>query len=305
MLYSETGNCILRNLFIKFYQIVAIALIVLLAISTFIPQRWEYEGTDYTATPGILVRALFLDRFYESPISAALWLVTALLMILGILFRGVKNKYQVIQHLTIALVILVVFYDKSNNERFFISLKEGKSIHFSDYLENPSEKYNIDIKLSKFEIQYHPQTEIPSAFISHIIIDDKDSITLGVNKPLSMGKYRLYQNAYDRHLQCNILVVDKKYQLCIGDSIQHNGTKITLKSYDHQTQEFCLFVDGDEIFVRPHREERIGDLSITVQPSGFKYESVIEVAEVIGLKLLLLLSIIYMSTLILTFWWRI
>ena len=294
----------MRKTCLKAFQIISIILLLFLAVSTFVPQVSEFPPGEYPGAANRLIRVLHLDRFYESPINIALWELLALFIIAGIFFKGIHTPIRKILHLLLALCFIVIAVEKSSNRHFNITIREGQEILFSDYTGTISEKHNLRIKLLQFEIQRYPDQRTPKAFISHLLINNQDTVQLAVNKPYAIDRYRLYQSAYEQKLTFLVNIDDRVYTMSFGDSVSLTDGSFSLEDFDHQTRQFNLCVNDKYYHIGMKQPQVIGAHHVVINPGGTYYDSVIAVAEVRWIKLLLLLSLLYLVSLSIAFWYR-
>lgn len=286
---------------VRTFQIITLLLLIFLIISTFIPQINEFPPGEYPGAANRLIHILHLDRFYDSPINALLWGILSLSIIAAIFLKGIRSPVQKILHLLLALCFIVIAFEKSSNRRFFMTLREGETVRFSEFTKSATAKHDCKLRLLQFEIQYHANRRTPRAFISHLLIDERDTVQLAVNKPLAISHYRLYQNAYDREILFYLSVNDRDYAVAPGDTVFHGAVECILEDFDHAERVFNLKVDGQYYPVAMLKPLRIGDLELVIKPGKTVYSSIIEVAEVRWTKLLLVLALLYMVVLALAF----
>jgi len=294
----------MRKTCLKAFQVITVFLLLFLAVSTFIPQVNEFPPGEYPGAANRLIPVLHLDRLYGSPINIALWGLLALIIIAGILFKGIHTPIRKILHLLLALCFIVIAVEKSSNRRFNITIREGQEILFSDYTGTISEKHNLRIKLLQFEIQRHPDQRTPRAFISHLLINNQDTVQLAVNKPYAIERYRLYQSAYVQEFTFLVNIDDQVYTMNFGDSVSLTDGSFTLKDFDHQTRQFNLRVNDKHYHIGMKQPQTIGAHHVIINPGGTCYDSIIAVAEVRWIKLLLLLGLLYIVSLFIAFWYR-
>lgn len=286
---------------VRVFQVLTLLLLLLLIISTFIPQQNMFAPGEYPGKSNILTKILFLDRFYASPLNAGLWLLLSLAMIAAVLLKGVRSTKQRILHLLLALIFLAVAADKSANTRFDISIREGETLSLDDRLKLPQRYGPQSITLERFEIEYHQDGQTPSAFRSYLTLNKDENAVLEVNKPLAIGPYRLYQSAYDRQYFFLLRFGDLEKEMCFGDTLRSGEGTITLKNYDHQARRFHLDIDGDSVFLPLMGETMILNTPASIRPLGERYISVIEIAEVRGLWILLACSLLYLIVMAIDF----
>lgn len=286
---------------IRLFQILTVVLTILLIFSTFVPQRSEFAEGVYPFNSNWFVRVFQLDHFYTSQIHIGLWILVIVLLLLSVFTNVIKSRNKKFLHLLLALIFIVVIYDKSTNKRFFISIIEGETVRFSEFVQYPAERENVAIRLDKFEIQQHPGSMTPKAFISHLNINGKKD-ALSINKPLAIGRYRLFQNAYDQKLYFELSVNEITRQMTFGDTVKVEGKTIALVTIDQDSQQFLLSVNDIEYRVPVSQTVNVNGQAIRIQPAGLRYVSIIEVAQVKGARLLLILGILYIIPLVFTFW---
>jgi hypothetical protein len=285
---------------LRIFQVLTLLLLLLLILSTFIPQQDMFAPGEYPGKSNILTKVLFLDRFYDSPLNAALWLLLSLTMIAAVLLKGVRSTKQRILHLLLALIFLAVAADKSGNARFDISIREGETLSLDERLKLPQRYGPQSMTLERFEIEYHQDGQTPSAFRSHLLLNEQETV-LEVNKPLSIGPYRLYQSAYDRQYFFLLRLGDLEKEMCFGDTLRSGERTITLKNYDHQARRFRLDVDGESVSLPLMGKTMILNTPAGIRPLGERYVSVIEIAEVRGLWILLAGSLLYLIVMAIDF----
>lgn len=279
-------------------------LVLLLAVSTFIPQTSEFPPGEYPGAANGLISFLHLDRFYNSPLNVALWGLLTVALIGSILSKRIHSPMQIIMHLLLALCFIVIIIEKSTNQRFSLKIKEGEEIRFSDYTDSKSPKYDVTIKLLNFEIQYHPGQRMPKAFISHLLINRQDTVQLAVNKPYAIGHYRLYQSAYDKELVFNLNINGTDYPVGFGDTVLVDSSEFILEGFNHQRRVFDLKINGKYYHTGMQQPRRLDRYSFVIIPGGMRWISIIEVAEVRWTKLLLVLGFLFIVGLFMAFWRR-
>jgi len=294
----------MRTTWIKAFQIISILLLIFLAVSTFVPQISEFPPGEYPGAANSFIHFIHLDRFYSSPINIVLWGLLSVIIIASVFLKGIRTPIQKIIHLLLALCFIVIAIEKSTNQRFNISIREGEEICFSDYTNSKSAKYDLMLKLLKFDIQYHPGQRMPRDFISHLQINGQDTVHLAVNKPHAIGHYRLYQSAYDHEIIFNLNINGMDYPVNFGDTVRIDSSAFILEDYNHQRRVFDLKIDGKYYHTGMHQPRRIDNYSIIITPGETQYTSIIEVAEVRWTNLLLFLGLLYIAALFMAFWRR-
>jgi len=288
----------LHKIFLRIFQVVVILLILGLAISTFLP-----PSSHCPDCPPAL-RLLLPDRFYDSPLHASLWLVLAVSMIIAVIFRGLRTASQKILHLLLALIFLTIFFEKSTNRRFFMTIKEGQAVNLSDVIHSSTPEYNLQLRLLRFELERHPDGLRPKAFNSHLLIEGHKPATVSINRPLAIGRYRLYQNAYHEVPTFKFLVAEDTLIAAVGDTVKWNEHRIWFDNYDLHEPSLRVYWDGIPNHVSLSGEFTADRMRIRVTPGPFIYASIIEVVEVAGTAFLLFVSLLYLVALVNVFWWN-
>ena len=214
------------------------------------------------------------------------------------LFKGIRSTKQKILHLALALIIVLFTVDKSSNERFFITIREGESL---DLVEHIGDHGKI-IRLDRFEIDLHDDEASPKAYRSYLTLDNDTKVILAVNEALRIGKYRLYQSAFEQNYFFSLKIGNKAFELTFGDSLETPAGKVILDDYDDRIRHFKLRVDGDTQWLPLNAEIAIQDIPWKIAPLEERYSSVIEVVEVRGLFWLLIAGIVYLIVMAFDFW---
>lgn len=293
-----------RKIWIGAFQIICILLLLLLSISTFIPQVSEFPADAYPGPANRLIDFLQLDRFYGSPLNIALWGLLSAIILGAVLWKGIRTPHQKILHLLLATCFIVIAIEKTINRRFYITVTENEMVRFSDYIGSREDRSNIRLKLLRFEIQRHPDQRTPKAFISHLLINERDTVKLAVNRPRAIEHYRLYQSAYDQQFYFPVMFDQQVYTMSIGDSIKIEDTLIRLAGFDHSTKMFRTDINDQVHHFKLNQIHDIANHKISIGPGRRRYSSIIEVVEVRGTKLLLALGLLYLVSLYISLWHR-
>ncbi len=289
----------MRKKIIIFYQYLSGIIIVLLAFATFFIQKENPE----IFSQSILVRIFALDHFYDSYVNIFLFSLMIILVFVSIIIGVLKKRSTVIFHVILALVFILIIFDKSFNSRQFISIPEGTEINFGDIVKNSSDKYNKNLFLENFKIVHHPNSKMPKAYTSKIIIDHKDTIKINVNKPFKIGKYRLYQSAYESQPQYEILINDSKAKLFVGDTIKIGENILWLENMNRNSPRMILHINSEVCIINSDGAKiKVNDIPIKIKLIGIRYITILDVAETTGMKFLLILGIGFLLLLGIVFW---
>jgi len=286
----------MRNKMLFLFKILTKVIILLLAISTFFAQ----QTNPINYSDNFFIRILCLDHFYNSPINITVFIVMILLIVISLFVKAIKKNEQLILHLIIILAFIVILFDKSTNHRTMMPILEGETVNLQDFIND--DNYSEIITLEKFLIEQHEDSEMPKAFTSHLIIDNMEKVELNVNKPHKIGKYRLYQSTYHKIPVYNFKLDSIEYSIMPEDTLLVNNNEISIflspdmrnLTFNFNEQKIALSPRGGQ-FV-------IGDYQIDLSFTESKYYSGIEVAEGSGMRILLILGLLYLGTLGYCFW---
>jgi len=288
-----------RNYWFKVFQIIVILLLIFLSASTFIPQIAEFPQGKYPGT-NALIHFLQLDHFYNSPLNILLWAILTLSIFGSILLKDTQPLMQKILHLLLALIFITIGIEKSINRRYLIPINEGAEIQLSRY--TATRQADTQLKLLHFEIRYHADNQTPKAFISHFLLNHRDSIQLAVNQPLKIGNLRLYQNSYDRQTLIPLMVDQDLFRMSIGDSLILTDKILKLAEFNPVAGIARIIYDAKSYYLEIDQPCKIEDYHFTIKPAESCYRSIIEAVEIRGTKVLLTFCLLYLICLALTFW---
>jgi len=284
-----------KNMLLSF-QILTKIIIILLAISTFFIQHENPENYSNN----LLVKLFSLDHYYNSPLNIALFSLMVILMIVAIFVRRLKAKDQIILHIIIALSFLVIIFDKSLNTHLMMPIFEGETINFGKIIGD--DNYTQKIVLEKFDIEYHEDSNMPSAYTSTLKIDDNNPIQLNVNKPVKIGKYRLYQNAFDRIPVYNLNFEGSDFEIAIGDTLLVKNHTIFIDMKENRRSINFCFNEQQKTLSPMGGKFHINKFEFDLKMDNVAYVSIIEVASVKGMRMLLFLGLAFLAALGFAFW---
>jgi len=293
----------LYKVYLRIFQVSTALLVIALAVSTFLSPEAGW-GVPLTQPISQIVRALSLDHFPNSWLNVVLWLVLITGMLAAVFLKGIKGFAQKWLHFWLAAVFLLIFYDKAFNQRFVISIQESQEVNFAQFLKKPKPEYSIPLRLLDFDIKIHPDGKTAASYASRLVVNQTDTAILAVNHPLSIGKYRLYQSAFRKDYLFEVI--------CDGDTIispfngacNFNQQEIFLRGVDTLAQALTVEIDRNEYQIPPGEVCNVAGRQIKINPLSPKYTSIIEVAEVTGLKFLAFFSLMYLGVLTYIILWK-
>ncbi len=283
----------MKKISLKALASILIVLVFLLAISTFIPQNrpWGWYPDYLPLGMGYLVLALQLGHFYNSFLNIVLWLIFSFFCLLYSFIEFKRDKIKSMAILMLAILIGIFFYNQSFNHRFFMELREGSAIRLDSVLTGTSPQYQRILKLEQFEIQNHPGSERPAAYISHLTLDE-EQVQLKVNHPICIGSYRFYQNDYRQLEEISLQWGDQSMLKEWGDSINLRDHVIQLVEFEPVRKQIRLQLDGRFLAIEEGSSILLDSLPLLINLTSQGYVSVLEVVEISGIGFLFWISFI-------------
>lgn len=178
----------------KILKILYCVFVISLAVATFV--EWKL-GTEFVT-----------KNFYNS-----IWFMSLLgvLVATSIYFFVKRLKHNIPALLAhSALVIIAVgallthLTSVKGNLHLRVQVPQNQFVDSDGMMRKLPET----IVLESFNIVNYPGTDTPMDFVSKILISDKDSATVSMNKVVSIDGYRLYQSSFDYDKQGSIFMVN-------------------------------------------------------------------------------------------------
>jgi len=291
----------LRNVFLRIFQILTVVLIIALAASTFVMSS---DNLYPRGAETQLVKILGLTHFYNSALNILLWMALSVTMLLSVFLKGMRSLAQKSMHLLLVMIILLVFYDKAVNQRCIMPIREGQEINLANFVKNPDPAYDIPLRLLKFDVRMHPGSSTPAAFTSRLLINRVDTTNLAVNEPIIIGRYKLYQSAYNRDYLLQVISGKDTLITPFNSKIFVNQQELFLHDFNDSTHTFRIESQGKEYRLPVGEVGIVAGQKVQIIPLGSKYTSIIEVADTTGVSMLALFAIVYIMMLAYNLWWK-
>ena len=149
-----------------------------------------------------------LQHVYHAYWFVALW---AFLGISASLYIISKKLYQkpalFLLHCAFGIILAGALVSFVGSELGYIHLRQGETYDFyvsgKDEIKKP---LPFEVKLVLFDIEYHPNTNIPANYFSFLKIND-EICQISMNKIHKQNGYRFYQIDYDRDEMGSVLLV--------------------------------------------------------------------------------------------------
>lgn len=112
-------------------------------------------------------------------------------------FRG--HPGLLILHLALLLVLAGGIITALTAREGTVILRPGETATTALQADGTALPLGFTLGLENFETEYYPSSETPRNYLSHITIDGRPA-TVGVNAPVSAGRFRIYQSSFlDEH----------------------------------------------------------------------------------------------------------
>jgi ABC-type transport system involved in cytochrome c biogenesis permease subunit len=164
-----------------------------MAVATFIE---KYRGTDYVA-----------ENIYGAWWFTVLWAMLTATAIVWFLRRRVKRLSTVVLHFSFVIILLGALITHLTSRQGIIHLRQGECTDSYMTRDMESHPLHFTVTLERFNINYHPGTQMPADYTSHLIIDGKKE-RVSMNHIASHGGFRLYQSGFDEDLHGTTLAVN-------------------------------------------------------------------------------------------------
>lgn len=185
---------------IKYSLIGSVAAIILMMASATVIEK--IYGTD---------RAF--GTIYHSPVFIALWAVTAIVGVMLLLRRGtIRKPATFMLHISFVLILAGALITMLTGKSGMMELRRGLATNQWSTNEGFRERLPFTLQLKEFRIEYYPDSNDPSNYISKVVLKDKvndteTEYTISMNRILKYGGYRFYQSSYDDDLHGSVLAV--------------------------------------------------------------------------------------------------
>ena len=155
----------------------------------------KLHGTDAAA-----------QTVYHHPVFFALWAVTAVAGMAYLLRCSGKRPVVVLLHVALLLILAGALVTHLSGVSGSIHLREGETLSAFEADDGHDVQLPFSIRLDSFDIEYYPDSRMPSDYISAVAVDG-EPVTISMNHILKRGGYRFYQADYDEDGAGSILAV--------------------------------------------------------------------------------------------------
>ena len=155
----------------------------------------KLHGTDAAA------QAVYHHSFFF-----ALWAVTAVAGMAYLLRCSGKHPVVVLLHVALVLILVGALVTHLSGVSGSIHLREGETLSAFEADDGQSVELPFSVRLESFDIEYYPDSRMPSDYIS-VVTFDGEPVTISMNHIGKRGGYRFYQADYDEDGTGSILAV--------------------------------------------------------------------------------------------------
>ena len=164
--------------------------IVCMAAATIVE---KYQGSDFVGS-----------HIYGAWWFTMLWALLAATAIVYFIKHRTRSWTGTALHISFVVILAGAFITHISSERGMIHLRQGLSTNrytvFDRHMNPHDATLPFDIRLDRFDVQYHAGTDAAQDYVSHFTLTDNGQKTQGkvsMNNIFSYGPMRIYQASYD------------------------------------------------------------------------------------------------------------
>jgi len=230
-------------------------------------------------------KAVLLNAIFFLPIIVTLTIT--------LVWRRFGSPIVFTLHIFILLLIFVFLLVSGMTTSTTIVLEKGKTT-----TNQLLKKAGINsLTLHNFVVKLTRDKRSIKDYGSILILNQKDTVTIKVNKPFSRKNLKIFQKAYRINYYFNLVVNGSNNFLTPGDSLTIDNFKIVFNGYDFKKKEFVVTVNDSIHYIKKNRVCKIEPFHIMITPGFTKYSSVLLITHSKGKNLLLILTMAYILTL--------
>lgn len=169
----------------------------------------------------ILATATVVEKLFGTPVAyekiysawwfILLWALMAISAMAYIIKLWKKKPMSVVSllfHLAFIIILVGALTTYLTAERGSVHIRQGETVRYY-VLDDDSSIASLpfDVKLLLFDIQYHPESDLPADYISYLKVDD-EVCQVSMNKIYKSKGYRLYQLSFDSDEMGTTLLVN-------------------------------------------------------------------------------------------------
>jgi hypothetical protein len=237
----------------------------------------------------LVLASIFSPALLSSLGYTIIYLLYALFSLMSVIFFPTVSTKSL--HVLLALLIFVVVFVKSNNDRYSIALGEG-----GNYLLI-TENDTLNLELLNFTITHENGSATAVHYESKILVDHRDTVAISVNHPFKFKKIRLYQSSYGNITPFNFYS-DDSLRLFEGQYGKLNGIDLHFLEFDPMLQRVAISYNNILFYLPVGRDVAFLNTKIKILPGTPEMGTVLEYVEIKGHTLLLIIALMLLLTLI-------
>ena len=188
----------------------AVAAVIAMMMAGTVVER--LHGTDAAA-----------QAVYHHPVFFALWAVTAVAGMACLLRCSGKRPVVVLLHVALLLILAGALVTHLGGVSGILHLREGETLSAFEAEDGHAVELPFSVRLDSFDIEYYPDSRIPSDYISDVTflpgssfagsdssfagLTGESPATISMNHIAKLGGYRFYQADYDADGAGSVLAV--------------------------------------------------------------------------------------------------
>lgn len=164
--------------------------IVCMAAATIVE---KYQGSDFVGS-----------HIYGAWWFTLLWALLAATAIVYFIKHHTRSWTGTALHISFVVILAGAFITHVSSERGMIHLRQGLTTNrytvFDRHMNPHDATLPFNIRLDRFDVQYHAGTDAAQDYVSHFTLTDNGQKTQGkvsMNNIFSYGPMRIYQASYD------------------------------------------------------------------------------------------------------------
>ena len=164
--------------------------IVCMAAATIVE---KYQGSDFVGS-----------HIYGAWWFTLLWALLAATAIVYFIKHRTRSWTGTALHISFVVILAGAFITHVSSERGMIHLRQGLTTNrytvFDRHMNPHDATLPFNIRLDRFDVQYHAGTDAAQDYVSHFTLTDNGQKTQGkvsMNNIFSYGPMRIYQASYD------------------------------------------------------------------------------------------------------------
>jgi len=202
--------------------------------------------------------------------------------------------------LLIIILIFSIIYEKSVNKNYTVNLRTGEKITLKQLNSTRADSFNI--QLHDFQIKRNSREKVSVGSESKLILDSKDTISISINDPIQYNQYKFYQQSYHLYPQINLKINDTILIVTAPDTISYDNQEYAIQPINQKYTRFRIKSDNNHTSLIKNQPVYFESNRFQIVKGEIIKESLIQIKEIQGTKLVLFLLFIYLFSLAYALW---